>query len=93
MMAAEPYLSACLEVLYRATISARSLGWDGEKTGLSAADSQRLVALMEAVHNIPLLLRRWEDCDEAMLRGFLETFDTKWNGGLLAAYEQALGSR
>ena len=46
------------------------------------------------MHNIPQLLQRWEHCDEALLRSFLETFDAKWTGSssgdLLAAYQDAI---
>jgi hypothetical protein len=94
MLAPEPYLSACLEVLYRATLNARVIGWSGEKDGLSAEQSSQIADLMDAVHNIPHLLQRWEHCDEGLLRSFLETFDTKWKsanaGLLLVVYEEAL---
>ena len=93
MLAPEPYLSACLEVLYRAALTARVIGWSGEKDGLSAQQSAQIVDLMDAIHNIPHLLQRWEQCDEGLLRSFLGTFDTKWDGtnvGLLAVYEEAL---
>jgi hypothetical protein len=94
MLAPEPYLSACLEVLYRASIHARLIGWAGETGGLTAEQSAQVADLMDAVHNIPHLLQHWEQCDENLLRSFLEAFDTKWkeksNAGLLAAYEQTI---
>jgi hypothetical protein len=94
MIAPEPYLSACLEVLYRAAIHARVIGWSGEKEGLSADQSAQVADLMDAIHNIPHLLQRWEQCDEGLLRLFLETFDAKWKGTsdarLLVVYEEAL---
>jgi hypothetical protein len=94
MLAPEPYLSACLEVLYRASIHARLIGWAGEKAGLTPEQSAEVADLMDAVHNIPHLIQRWEECDEKLLRSFLETFDTKWKGesnaGLLTAYEETL---
>lgn len=78
MLAPEPYLSACLEVLYMATIHARSIGYGGQTAGLTAAQGDCLADLMDAVHNIPHLLQRWEECDERLLRSFLEVFDGKW---------------
>ena len=94
MLAPEPYLSACLEVVYRAALNARVIGWSGEKDGLNAQQSAQLADLMDAIHNIPHLLQRWEQCDESLLRSFLETFDTKWKGSgaglLLVVYEEAL---
>jgi hypothetical protein len=77
-LAPQPYLSACLEVLQHATIHARLLGYAGHEAGLTAAQSDCLADLMDAVENIPDLLQRWEDCDEPMLRSFLEAFDEKW---------------
>ncbi|MGE0551606.1 MAG: hypothetical protein AB7O24_18005 [Kofleriaceae bacterium] len=90
MLAPEPYLSACLEVLYLAAVSGRHLGWEGEHTGLTTDQSAMLHDLMHAVHNIPRLLRRWEQCDETLLRRMLEDFDTKWTGGLLGRYPEVL---
>lgn len=77
-IAPEPYLSACLRVLYSATVEARALAWDGQQVPLDEHQVQRLAELMDAVHNIPLLLSRWEDCDESLLRGMLSAYDTKW---------------
>jgi hypothetical protein len=78
MIAPEPYLSACLEVLYEATIQARLIAYGGQRAGLTTAQSDCVADLMDAVHNIPHLLQRWEKCDERLLRSFLEEFDGKW---------------
>ena len=89
-VAPEPYLSACLEVLERATIHARYILYGGHSGGLTAEQSDCLADLMDAVHNIPGLLNRWEDCNEPLLRTFLAVFDEKWRMrggiGLLATY-------
>lgn len=89
--APEPYLSACLRVLYSATIEARALAWDGLDASLTSTEVQRLAALMDAVHNLPLLITRWETCDEALLRRMLADYDAKWGDvsrtRLLAVYE------
>jgi hypothetical protein len=77
--APEPHLSACLEVLQHATIHARLLAYDGHEAGLYAEQSDCLADLMDAVHNIPDLLSRWENCDQPLLRSFLQTFDDKWH--------------
>jgi len=92
MLAPEPYLSACLEVLYRASVHARMLGWQGETGGLDAEQSAELANLMDAIHNIPHLIQRWEYCDERLLRACLDCFDTRHDtiAGLLATYEQVL---
>ncbi|MBL0215086.1 MAG: hypothetical protein IPQ07_14510 [Myxococcales bacterium] len=80
MLAPEPYLSACLEVLRQATIRARFIAYGGHQEGLTSEQADCLADLMDAVHNIPELLTRWEDCNEALLQGMLEDFDRKWQG-------------
>ena len=93
-LAPEPYLSACLRALYVATLEARLIGYGGHERGLSAEDSDRLADLADAVHNLPDLVRRWEDVDEPLLRGMLGEYDKKWGHRstcrLLVAYEEAL---
>jgi len=34
---------------------------------------------MDAVHNIPDLVGRWENCDESLLVGMLSDYDRKWS--------------
>lgn len=79
MLAPEPFLSACMTVLYRALLHARLMGFSG------AVDAAHLADLMDAVHNIPDLVRNWERCDiELMRTAFLKAYDEKWTarGGL-----------
>jgi len=94
-LAPEPHLSACLEVLRRATIDARLIAYEGHDVGLNAKQSDCLADLMDAVHNIPDLVRRWEDCDERLLRSSLEAFDEKWRDettvSLLETYVRIVG--
>ncbi|HEY3804791.1 MAG TPA: hypothetical protein VGL61_19390 [Kofleriaceae bacterium] len=80
-LAPEPYLSACLEVLRHAIIQARFI---------AAERSERLSDLLDAVHNIPDLIQRWEQCDVRLLESFLEAFDDKWQGELRDTYVAAL---
>ena len=75
--APELQMRACLAVLARATVAGRMLGYEGASAGLSANKSAQLVDLMDAVHNIPDLAGRWEDCNEALLVGMLQDYDTK----------------
>jgi hypothetical protein len=95
-LAPEPYLSACLRVLYVAALEARLIGYAGAKSGLSADESQRLADLADATHNIPDLLRRWEEVNESLLRGMLADFDRRWGAKstcrLLVTYEGVLGA-
>lgn len=96
-IAPAPYLEACLAVLYRACINGRLIGWSGERSGLTDAQSGELADLMDAVHNLPYLVQHWEECDETLLRQFLASFDEKWKangrGHLLAVYEDVLARR
>jgi hypothetical protein len=99
VLAPEPYLSACLEVLHRAAIYARLLGWNGDKVGLSVEEATYLGHLMDAVHEIPRLLQRWETCDEDLLRGMLEDLETKFTprddlrAGLRHVYRDTIAAR
>jgi hypothetical protein len=72
MVAPEPYLSACMTVIYRAVLHARLLGYSG------TVDAAHIADLMDAVHNIPDLVRNWERCDIEMLRVFLKDYEEKW---------------
>ena len=74
----EANLRACLAVLGRACVHARRLGYEGEQAGLPSDRSRLLADLMDAVHNIPDLITRWPSCDQALLRGMLADFDSKW---------------
>lgn len=68
-----------MEVLYRASITCRVWGWSGE------VSAEHLADLMDAIHNIPHLVRDWERCDVAFLRtAFLLAYQQKWaeRGGL-----------
>lgn len=89
-LAPAPQLAACLEVLYRASITARMLGYDGHEQGLSPRQADHLAALMDAVHNIPHFVRDWDRCDESLLRGMLQDVDERWASGLLAIYDRTI---
>lgn len=84
-------LAACLAVLERAAIRLRLLGYAGEHGGLGPAESREVVALADAVHNLPYLIQHWDTCDESRLRGMLQDCDSQFPdaAGLLAAYEDA----
>jgi hypothetical protein len=87
-IAPAPQLAACLDVLYRAAIAARMLGYEGHERGLSPAQADQLAELMDAVHELPNLIGDWGRCDESLLRGTLESYDTRWGGHLLDAYDR-----
>jgi hypothetical protein len=77
-LAPESPMRACLAVLGRAAVAGRLLGYEGSQAGLSAERSAQLADLMDAIHNIPGLVGRWEDCDESLLVGMLRDYDRKW---------------
>jgi hypothetical protein len=65
-------------VLYRSLLACRMWGWSGD------VSPEHLADLMDALHNIPELLRTWEQCDLELLRGMLGDYEHKWRdrGGL-----------
>ncbi len=68
-------MSACLTVLYRATVACRMWGWSGR------VSPEHLADLMDAIHNIPELVQHWERCDVEFLRtAFLRVYEQKWLG-------------
>ena len=74
-VAPEPYFSACMAVLYRATLTARMWGWS------SHVSPEHLADLMDAIHNIPDLVQNWEKCDPERLRTvYLLPYEQKWAG-------------
>ena len=93
--APEPFRSACLVVMYRAMLQARALGWRLMSGGDAAAsvNPEQIADVMDAVHNLPGLMRNWDGCDQDLLRGMLETYDAKWGpdgGRLLWTYDNAI---
>ena len=89
-LAPAPQLAACLRVLYLASIRARVIGYEGHETGLSAQQADQVADLMDTIHNIPHLVSNWAECDESLLRGMLNDCDTRWNTGLLHAYDDTV---
>ena len=84
-------LKACLTLLYHVTIEARLLGWEGERDDLAKERCKQVADLMDAVHNVPWLAQRWEECDEQRLRDFLRGYDETWRprARLLDVYDLA----
>ena len=70
----ESELRACLEVLRRAILNARSWAWKKK------VDPAQLADLMDAIHNIPDMLQRWESCDRELMLEMLSDYETKWSG-------------
>ena len=96
IIAPEPQLTALLEVVYRASLRARDLGYGGK----TLPDERRGPALLEvsdlmdATHNIPLYLTCYDYWDEQLFRSACLAYDQKWSETsglrLSAVYEGAL---
>lgn len=71
-VAPEPYLSACMTVVYRALLHARRMGYSG------TVDAAHIADLMDAVHNIPDLVQNWDRCDIELIRTYLKAYEEKW---------------
>lgn len=84
MLAPEPQLSACLRIIHIAAVKARAIGWTN-------GDVKQVADLMEAVHELPLLLQQWETVDEKQLIEMLDYYDRKWGDSLRAEYERLIG--
>ena len=89
--------AACLNLLYLATVHARSLSWGGQGSFFSRFSRRRydqIADLMTAVHNIPQLLDDAARFDDERLRRDLRTYDDKWSKkyplSLLDCYEAGL---
>ena len=96
MMAPEPQLTALLEVIYRASIRARDLGYGGKTLPEDCRGTALLEVsdLMDAIHNIPLYLTSYEDWDIPLFQSGCLAYDQKWSATsglkLSAVYENAL---
>jgi hypothetical protein len=97
-IAPEPFRSACLEVVYMATLETRALAWGNVRLirRLSRRRQEQVADLMDAIHNIPHLLNDWERCDQDWLRRTLLAYDEKWaaTGGVRLArvYDEKVGA-
>jgi hypothetical protein len=63
-----------MEVLSHVAIACRVWGWSGNVSPENLAD------LMDAVHNIPHLVRNWPGFDVSWLRRSLQRYEQKWRG-------------
>jgi hypothetical protein len=85
-------LERYLEFLFQVILTTRFMGWN------KPAASEEIADLMDAVHNLPDLLRNWELFDESLFREYLGQFDKKWPPegiqiSLVARLDACLGSR
>lgn len=63
-----------LNTMRQAILHARALAWQ-KKSHEEIAD------LLDAIHNVPEMLIKWESCDENFLKEKLESYDRKWAKG------------
>jgi hypothetical protein len=74
-----PYLSAGLATIESAVLAARACSWAALSNPERVAELPRKIeALMDVIHNLPLLLQNWEICDLELLREDLSRFDQRW---------------
>ncbi len=71
-IAPEPYLSACLTVLRDAILACRFAAWHCGWSPEQVAD------LMDAIHNIPEHIQKWDKWTVEFLRACLRGYDDKW---------------
>ena len=43
-------------------------------------NTEHVVDLMDAIHNLPWLMQNWEKCDLEWLRESLRGYENKWKG-------------
>jgi hypothetical protein len=94
-IAPEPFHEACLTVVYRAVLEARALAWEMASSGTDGR-AEQIADLMDAIHNLPSLVRNWEGCDQQWLRGVLLAYDAKWGpegGRLSQVYDEFVSGR
>jgi hypothetical protein len=91
-------IRALNEVMYRAVLHARIIG-NGARFSIRYRFGNQwcshIADLMDAVHNIPIYLRRPENANLDLLLCALDNYDQKWNRnnggiGLRQIYEKAL---
>ena len=70
----EPKLSAYLNVFYHVINRAKLLSYADKP------DTKQIGDLLEAAHNLPRLLIRWDLCNEECLLDELSGFYEKWRG-------------
>jgi hypothetical protein len=64
-------LEGFLEFLFQVLLTVRGMGWNN-------APHAQIADLMDAVHNLPDLLRSWSEFDEELFRNGLRRYDEKW---------------
>ncbi|MGD0901136.1 MAG: hypothetical protein ABR915_25180 [Thermoguttaceae bacterium] len=79
-------LERYLEFIYRVMLTARVMGWQ-------AAPAEQIADLMDAVHNLPVLLRRWDDFDKGLFREHVAEYDKKWRTSLVGLLDACLEGR
>jgi hypothetical protein len=71
-LAPEHEMRAWMRVVTIAVLDARVAGWRGE------VNPERLADLMDAIHNIPAAVQRWESSDAESLKSMLLDYERKW---------------
>lgn len=85
-------LLALLKLICYATVKARGEAWDGEKEteGVTKDRFTKIAKLMDAIHNIPLFLTKYELWDQHYFELCLESKETELGAWLHNVYSEAL---
>ena len=90
-------MNALFHLIYKAILDARIAAWSAIKEPtVEAKDTalERIADLMDAIHNIPTFMNRWENWDDKMFRTILQCHDEKWDlepgAGLEGVYDSVL---
>jgi len=80
MIAPEAEMHALTQLMYRVIINARLIAWGNSKliNRIKSSSNEHLADLMDAIHNVPIYLDKWEDWDEKMFLTILGCYDDKW---------------
>lgn len=70
----ETELVKYLTVIREAILHARVLAWQKRS-------HEEIADLLDAIHNVPEMLIKWESCDEKYLKEKMESYDKKWTKG------------
>lgn len=85
-------MAACLDVLYRVAIEVRVLAWGSSysiRHRLKRRHHERIADLMDATHNIPVMMNNWEHCEVERIREYLDACDRRWVNDPSAMYRLA----
>jgi hypothetical protein len=83
-------LDRYLDFIFEVTLLARALAWQN-------ASQEQIADLMDAIHNLPALMRDWGRFDAVRFRHSLKGYDQRWHKDegrtLLKMFEDCVSRR